>query len=79
MACDSAASVNDAHNHHDVVAFKVFVDDDVRRHDGSANIRAELGPGRAAVGIPRQALIEVVEIRIVAVGDVRARVSCSDR
>jgi len=30
-AYDSAASVNDAHNYHDVVVFKVFVDDDVRR------------------------------------------------
>jgi hypothetical protein len=54
-------------------SFSVLADNDIGGDGGDADMRAELGPWGAAVGIPRKTSIEHIEVRIVAVGDVRAR------
>ena len=70
-----AASVDDAHDYHNVVFFNVFVNDDIRPHEGNADACAELGPKRAAVRKLRQAPIEIVKSLTIAASGVRARLS----
>ena len=68
-----ASPVNNADDGNKIVVGHVAVNHDIRRNKANADEAAKLGAPRAAFGERRQAQIERVKVRAVAVGNKLAR------
>jgi len=68
-AGDPASPVKNADDGNKIVVGHVAVNHNIRGNEANSNESAKLGAGRAAFGERRQAQIERVKVRLIAVGD----------